>query len=460
MAGKYFEDLEVGAVLKHSRGRTITEMDNVLFSALTMNTQPLHLNEDFARNSQFGQRLVNGIFTLGLAIGLTVPDLTEGTLIANLNYENVKYPQPLFHGDTLYVETEVLSKRESNSKSDQGIVRFRHLGRNQNKVIVIEFERTVLLQRRVMKSASVETALQRSEQLRRSVLFVPGDSLRKISKAVQLEADSIILDLEDGVAFNRKEEARRTVVEALGTVEFGPRERLIRINPLTSLHPTELEKLPAADLQATIFSRPAGYVIPKVETPDHIRIVSNYLDKVENERNWPLRAIRLLAMIETAKGVLNVGQIAQASPRLEALIFGAEDLASDMGARRTAASWEVFYARSALITAAAAYGLQAIDMVFLDLNDLSGLEEECRLARQLGFSGKTAIHPRQIEIMNRLFAPSPEEIEQALWLSQAFEAHQAAGTGAFELDGKMVDLPLMRRAEQVLARARAAGLLA
>jgi citrate lyase beta subunit len=98
--------------------------------------------------------------------------------------------------------------------------------------------------------------------------------------------------------------------------------------------------------------------------------------------------------------------------------------------------------------------------VFLDLNDLSGLEEECRLARQLGFSGKTAIHPRQIEIMNRLFAPSPEEIEQALWLSQAFEAHQAAGTGAFELDGKMVDLPLMRRAEQVLARARAAGLLA
>ena len=148
MAGKYFEELEVGAKLNHSLGRTMTETDNVLFSALTMNTQPLHLNQDFASKTQFGRCIVNGILTLGLAVGLTVSDLTEGTLVANLGYESVKHPQPMFPGDTLYVETEILSKRESTSKPDRGVVRFRHIGRNQESVIVIEFERTVLMLKR------------------------------------------------------------------------------------------------------------------------------------------------------------------------------------------------------------------------------------------------------------------------------------------------------------------------
>lgn len=149
MAGRYFEELSVGDVVQHSLGRTITEMDNVLFSSLTMNTQPLHLNEDFAdKHSHFGRRIVNGIFTLGLAVGITVPELTEGTLVANLGYERVLHPHPLFHGDTLYVESEVIDKRPSRSKPDQGIVRFRHVGRNQDRVIVIEFERTALMLKR------------------------------------------------------------------------------------------------------------------------------------------------------------------------------------------------------------------------------------------------------------------------------------------------------------------------
>lgn len=148
MAGKYFEELETGAVFKHSLGRTITEMDNILFTALTMNPQPLHLNEDFASKTQFGRRIVNGIFTLGLAVGLTVPDLTEGTLVANLGYEKVSHPHPMFHGDTLYVESEVIDKRESRSKPDRGVVRFRHIGRNQDGSVVIEFERTALILKR------------------------------------------------------------------------------------------------------------------------------------------------------------------------------------------------------------------------------------------------------------------------------------------------------------------------
>lgn len=145
MPGKYYEELEVGTLIKHNVGRTITEMDNVLFSTLTMNPQPLHLNEDFARNTQFGQRIVNGIFTLGLAVGLTVAELTQGTLVANLGYENVNHPHPMYHGDTLYVETKVVSKRESKSKPDRGIVRFQHIGRNQHGTIVLEFERTALM---------------------------------------------------------------------------------------------------------------------------------------------------------------------------------------------------------------------------------------------------------------------------------------------------------------------------
>lgn len=148
MPGKYFEELQVGAVIHHSQGRTITEMDNVLFSTLTMNPQPLHLNEDFARKTQFGQRIVNGILTLGIAVGLTVADLTDGTLVANLSFQSVSHPHPVFHGDTLYVETEVLSKRESKSKPDRGIVRFKHVGRNQDGTVVIEFERTALMLKR------------------------------------------------------------------------------------------------------------------------------------------------------------------------------------------------------------------------------------------------------------------------------------------------------------------------
>jgi acyl dehydratase len=153
MAGKYFDELEVGQRFRHAQGRTVTEMDNVLFCALTMNDQPLHLNEDFAAQTQFGKRIVNGIFTLGLVVGLTVSDLTEGTIVANLSYERVAHPSPVFHGDTIYAETEVLEKRESRSRPDRGIIRLRHVGRKQDGTVVIEVERTVLFQRKPRESS-------------------------------------------------------------------------------------------------------------------------------------------------------------------------------------------------------------------------------------------------------------------------------------------------------------------
>jgi acyl dehydratase len=148
MAGKYFEDLSQGLTFRHALGRTITEVDNILFCALTMNTQPLHLNEAYAQTTPFGTRIVNGLLTLALTVGLTVSDLTEGTIIANLGYENVQHPRPVFHGDTLRVESEVLALRPSDSKPDRGVVRLRHVAYNQKDEAVCIVERSVLFLRR------------------------------------------------------------------------------------------------------------------------------------------------------------------------------------------------------------------------------------------------------------------------------------------------------------------------
>ena len=144
MAGKYYEELHPGESFRHSVGRTITESDNVLFCSLTMNPQPLHINQDFAEKTAFGQRIVNGIFTMGLVVGLTVAELTEGTIVANLAYDRVAHPKPVFHGDTIYVETEVLEKRLSKSRPDRGVVKLLHKGVNQRGEVVVEIERSVL----------------------------------------------------------------------------------------------------------------------------------------------------------------------------------------------------------------------------------------------------------------------------------------------------------------------------
>ncbi len=148
MPGKYFEDLEVGAHYRHALGRTITEADNTLFCAITLNSQPLHLNADFAAQSPFGQRIVNGLLTLGLVVGLSVGELTEGTIVANLGYDKVVHPNPVFLGDTIYAETDVVDKRASSTRPDRGIVRLKQTGRKPDGTLVVEFERTVMFYKR------------------------------------------------------------------------------------------------------------------------------------------------------------------------------------------------------------------------------------------------------------------------------------------------------------------------
>jgi citrate lyase beta subunit len=282
---------------------------------------------------------------------------------------------------------------------------------------------------------------------RRSLLFMPGDSLKKIQKAAGWEVDTVLLDLEDSVAPSQKAAARAGVAAALHEIEFNGRERLVRLNHAQT-------ELPATEIEATAPARPDGYIVPKVESAADLLAVDRLLASTEVTLGLAADSLRLFAMVETALGVMNLPTISQACSRLEGLILGAEDLASDLGAVRTAAGWEVFYARSALVTAAAANGLQAFDMVFTDFQDAAGLEAESRFARQLGYTGKTCIHPKQTPVVNQAFAPTAAELERAQRLVAAFEAQHAAGAGAFTFEGRMVDLPMLAAARKVLTRAR------
>ena len=278
---------------------------------------------------------------------------------------------------------------------------------------------------------------------RRALLFVPGDDAAKIAKAAASGADSVILDLEDGVAANRKMAARETITSCLQTLDFGGSERLVRVNPVSS-------ELHQGDVEATLPGRPDGYVVPKVESAEQV---------LEVIRRTSLAPLPVLALIESARGVLELKEIAAAHPRLEALIFGAEDLAGDLGAMRTRAGAEVSWARSAVVLTAAAFSLQAIDTVFVDLGDEDGLRQETQEACRMGYTGKMAIHPKQLRVIQEAFTPSQHEIDKARRLVEVHARHQEKGEGVFALDGKMVDWPMVRAAQRVLARARAAGKL-
>jgi citrate lyase beta subunit len=279
----------------------------------------------------------------------------------------------------------------------------------------------------------------------KSLLFMPGDDIRKIEKGATVGAAAVVMDLEDGVALNRKQAARETTRRALTTVAFGRTARLVRLNAITS-------GLLDDDLAQTIEGQPDGYVLPKVESAETIRRVSNQLENSERARGWLVGGIGLWAVIETARGVMKLDEIASADARLVALALGSEDLAGDVGATRTREGWEIFYARSAVVTAAAAYGLQALDTVFVDLSDLDGLRAEAQFALQLGYTGKLAIHPKQVAVINEVFTPSAAEVARAQQLMRVFEEQQQQGAGAFAFAGRMVDMPMVRAAQKVLRR--------
>ena len=284
---------------------------------------------------------------------------------------------------------------------------------------------------------------------RRALLYMPGDDWRKINKALTLGVDCICMDMEDGVALNRKAEARQTIARALQELDFGRSEKLARINAVGS-------GLEHDDIHAVLPFHPDGIVIPKMESLDQIEWASQIIERAELEYDWPINSIRMLVGIETARGILNLKEIASHA-RLDGIIFGGEDFAASIGAQRTPEAWELFYARSAVVTACAAYALQAVDIVTIEFRDFEKVRSEAHFGAQLGYSGKQIIHPNQVAPVQEAFTPSDEAIPQARRLVDAFEQNQSQGAGAFSLDDKMIDMPLLKADQNLLERARAAG---
>jgi citrate lyase beta subunit len=273
-----------------------------------------------------------------------------------------------------------------------------------------------------------------------------------MEKGASSAVDSVALDLEDGVAENRKDDARGLIQKALMNLDFEGAERLVRVNAFATGR-TE------ADLQAVLAGRPDGIILPKVEDAAQVRRLETIVQESEAQIGGAKRQISLLVQIENALGLLNLQEICQASPLLEALIFGAEDFCASIGATRTAAGTEVLYARSAVVVAAAAFGLQAIDMVQINFKDLVKLEAESKQGADMGFSGKQIIHPAQIAPVQQAYTPTTEEITWAREVVAAARKYQTQGKGAFAFGDLAVDAPLVKQAENLLARARAAGVL-
>jgi citrate lyase beta subunit len=278
---------------------------------------------------------------------------------------------------------------------------------------------------------------------------MPGDDRRKIEKALTLGVDCICMDMEDGVAVNRKAEARATIVQALQELDFGKSEKLARINSVGSGWEKE-------DIAAVLPYRPDGIVLPKCESLEQVQWASDIIAGAEIKHGWPLNSIRMLVGVETAKGILNLKEIAS-HPRLDGIIFGGEDFAASVGATRTPDATELLYARQAVVVACAAFGLQAIDIVTIDFKNPDVVRREAEFGARLGYAGKQVIHPAQVEPAQAAFTPSDAALAQARRIVETFEASQKEGKGAFALDGKMIDMPLLKNAQKVLERARAAG---
>ena len=287
---------------------------------------------------------------------------------------------------------------------------------------------------------------------RRAMMYVPGNDLHKIEKAAALNVDAVILDLEDGVAPGRKDEARQVIRHALEGIDFGRTERFVRINALASGRGE-------ADLQVVVPGKPDGILVPKVDDAATLVWVDQLLSSLEKEHGIEPGSIFLAATIESAIGFLNLREICQSNPRLQALVFGAEDFTTDTGITRTREGQELLLARSLLVLHGAAFGMSLIDMVHTAFSDLQLLEAECQRGAELGFTGKQVIHPAQVETVQRVFSPSEKAIAHASRVVESAHQAQSEGRGAFALDGHMVDAPVVKRAENILRRAKAAGMI-
>ncbi|HEY1371922.1 MAG TPA: CoA ester lyase [Candidatus Binatia bacterium] len=291
-------------------------------------------------------------------------------------------------------------------------------------------------------------------ELKRSWMFVPGHRQKMVDKALGLNADAIMLDIEDGVAPSEKDTARRQIAEALGR-ERAPQSpaRFVRINAIGHARMN-------ADVDAVVRRGLDGLVLPKVETADEIRQVESFLNDREPALKMARGGVQLLVAIESPRGLLNAPAIAASSARIVGLMFGAEDYGREMGlpTKREGEAQDLIYARSALAVAAASAHVQAVDGVWVDLKDADGLGRFARQSRRLGFSGMSLIHPSQIDPINATFSPTAEEIDYAKQVLQAFEEANARGDGSIAFGGQLIDRPIVERARRTLELARTLGI--
>ena len=288
------------------------------------------------------------------------------------------------------------------------------------------------------------------DRLRRSRLYLPGNEPKYFINAELHGPDAVILDLEDSVHYAEKDAARLLVRNALRAVDFGAAERMVRINQLP---------LGLADLEAIVPQAPNLILIPKVETAEQVSDVVGAIDSIAKRANVA-RLIWLMPILESALGIENAFAIATASERIAAITIGLEDYTADLGVVKTAGGSETIFARQRVVNAAHAARVQAIDSVYGDVSDTEGLLHWGEAARAMGFEGMGCIHPVQIEIIHRAFAPAPNELEKALTIVAAYDDAEARGLGVVSLGSKMIDAPVVQRALKLVTRARKMGIIA
>ncbi|HES1875039.1 TPA: citrate (pro-3S)-lyase subunit beta [Streptococcus pyogenes] len=289
------------------------------------------------------------------------------------------------------------------------------------------------------------------ERLRRTMMFVPGANAAMLRDAPLFGADSIMFDLEDSVSLKEKDTSRALVHFALKTFDYSSVETVVRVNGFDSCG--------ALDIEAVVLAGVNVIRLPKTETAQDIIDVEAVIERVERENSIEVGRTRMMAAIESAEGVLNAREIAKASKRLIGIALGAEDYVTNMKTRRYPDGQELFFTRSMILHAARAAGIAAIDTVYSDVNNTEGFQNEVRMIKQLGFDGKSVINPRQIPLVNEIYTPTKKEIDHAKQVIWAIREAESKGSGVISLNGKMVDKPIVERAERVIALATAAGVL-
>lgn len=282
----------------------------------------------------------------------------------------------------------------------------------------------------------------------RSILFVPGNRANMVGKARSVPADVLLLDLEDSVPPAEKPAARDLVKQALPGYALKGQKVYVRVNGWGTGFTED-------DLRAVVGPGLDGIGLPKAESAGELRRADDMLTYLERERGLSAGQVRLIPWIETARAILAAYEISAASPRIIGVAFGAEDYTNDLGVERTKEGQEQFYARSVIAVAARAADVLALDTPYPDFRDEPGLRRECQLALSLGFKGKFAIHPNQIDVLNEIFSPSPEEVASAQKVAEAFAAAVARGAASTSVDGKMIDIPVAARARKLLEVAEA-----